>query len=62
MRLHDYCLFKILQGCERWVNEQRQRVTTKNFTGVTHMGMVTGDDVTNYVAEIVKDLNQELVG
>ena len=47
---------KSLKGCQRWVDEQK--LTIKEFPGVTHMGMVTGETVTDYVAKIVNDLNQ----
>jgi len=45
-----------LKGCERWPG-----VTSKGFSGVTHMGMVTGDEVTLYVANLISGFNQGLV-
>ena len=43
---------KSLKGCERWVG-----VTSKEFPGVTHMEMVTGEEVTDYVANLVSAIN-----
>ena len=45
-----------MQGCERWSGVQ-----SKVFDGLSHLGMVSDDEVIDEVVSLVYGANQELV-
>lgn len=46
-----------LQYCKNWITHQKERVETKSFEGVDHMGIIEDKQTLDYIIEIVKQLS-----